>query len=894
LRATRLLKYLIVIGLLSAPLMFQMIHQALAPDIIKNPNQIDDVGAIQTGSNETTMALISGTVTRDGYPMLWKNRDRREFPNQEAVLFNDGIYPYIGLVNAGATDEVWGGVNSAGFGIANANAYNLIDSVAGPDDDGLIMKRALQICGTVEDFQALLDSTSVIGRRRTCNYGVIDAYGGAALFECAAVTYARFDAADTAEAPDGLCVRANFAYSGNDTGSAGRSRHDRVYALLMSAIENNALTSAYVLKNVAPDLASWDFDPYPLPFEGVYPDSSWPHGYISIYAAINRNITPFGIVVQGVAPGDTSALTTLWAGLGQPVSTIPVPLWIRAGSIPREVDGNPTALICDIANRIAQRLINPLVYEGALDTYQLLDGRGGGLFTITRPAMDSIFQTTEELLRQWQQELPDSNAMAEAAQWAARFACERMQSWSGRSLFRVPADYNLLQEAVNAADHGDTVLVTRGVYPGPLEFRGRNIVIASEFIFSRDPTDIDSTILDGARNGRSVVVFSLSETSRAELIGFTIRNGLSGWGGGVYVNAASPILRYNIIRNNQANRNGGGIYCTQNARPKFDHIVLFGNIAQLGGALYSFNNARAEIVNSIIWNNTPTALPETLLVTYSNVQGGYTGTGNINRNPLFVNPDSSDFHLQWTNFPVDDSTRSPCIDAGAPNFPLDLDSTRTDIGVHFFHQGSPPHIAADAAEITLNDVPLNTYQTTEIYLTNLGERELRVQTQSIRYIEGPPFIYISRGGGAFNLTSGDTHSTEITFCPLLRANYRVIYSVESNDIYRTPFEVVITGNGIILSDISISDLPSAFGMNRIFPTPCNNSVNIMLDVPQAAFVSLRILDVGGREIERMFEGSSPAGQKRFDLSVQNYAAGMYFAEFQTPQKTFLGKIIVVK
>ncbi len=882
----RIIKYLFIFATLTIPL-------TISED--KEHHSEEATTIAREMGEETTMALISGTVTRDGYPILWKNRDRRERPNQEAVWFNDGNYPYIGLVNAGDSTEVWGGLNSVGFGIVNSNAYNLIDSVPGPDDDGLIMKRALQICRTVEDFQDLLDSTSVVGRRRTCNYGVIDAEGGAALFECAAVTYTRFNASDTNDAPDGFCVRANYAYSGDDTGSAGRSRHDRVYELLMNARERNELTAGYVLKYVAPDIATQWCNPYPLPFEDVYPDSGWPHGYVSIYTSINRNITPFGIVVQGVPEGESPILATLWAGLGKPVSTIPVPLWVYSGSTPWEVNGDSTALICDNANRIFNRLINPYLNEDALNTYQLLDGQGGGLFTITIPAMDSIFEATENILQHWREDNPQPEDMAEFAQSVAQYACERLQSWTGKSLFRVPLDYASLQEAVDAASDGDTVIVSRGIYPGPLEFRGRKIVVASEFLFSRDPTDIDSTIIDGNRSGRSVVVFNQGETNRAELVGFTIRNGQTNYGGGIYLNGASPTLRYLVIYNNQATRSGGGIYCTQNSRPKLDHITCYRNTAvQNGGAIYCLNNSNVEITNSIIWNNTPSALADTFRITYSDVQGGNPGIGNINRNPMFVNPDSGNFHLRWDSFPADDSTRSPCIDTGAPNFRLDPDSTRTDMGAIFFNQGTPPYITSNHNELLFNDILVNTYVTAEIYITNLGERELRVQSQSIRYIEGPPFIFISRGGGSFNLATNDSHLTEITFCPLIHTKYYAIFTIESNDIYRNPYEINIYGRTQIPSNIDEQSFPTSYEISGIYPNPSNSSVNITINIPTASFITLRIMDIEGREIEKTYEGSVAIGQKQFCLSVQDYPNGIYIVEFKTPLKTYLGKMIVLK
>jgi len=67
----------------------------------------------------------------------------------------------------------------------------------------------------------------------------------------------------------------------------------------------------------------------------------------------------------------------------------------------------------------------------------------------------------------------------------------------------------------------------------------------------------------------------------------------------------------------------------------------------------------------------------TIQVSYSDIEGGWEGEGNIDADPLFVAPDSGDFHLQAT---------SPCIDAGDPSSPLDPDGTIADMGAYYFHQ----------------------------------------------------------------------------------------------------------------------------------------------------------------------------------------------------------------
>jgi hypothetical protein len=80
------------------------------------------------------------------------------------------------------------------------------------------------------------------------------------------------------------------------------------------------------------------------------------------------------------------------------------------------------------------------------------------------------------------------------------------------------------------------------------------------------------------------------------------------------------------------------------------------------------------------------------LVTYSNIQGGWPGEGNINANPYFINAPENILQLQHS---------SPCIDAGDPTSPLDPDNTRADMGAYYFDQSVTPSI-----ELYPHDTPI--------------------------------------------------------------------------------------------------------------------------------------------------------------------------------------------
>ena len=71
------------------------------------------------------------------------------------------------------------------------------------------------------------------------------------------------------------------------------------------------------------------------------------------------------------------------------------------------------------------------------------------------------------------------------------------------------------------------------------------------------------------------------------------------------------------------------------------------------------------MTNSIIWDNSPQSIYTsygTPLITYSDIEGGWEGEGNIDTDPLFTGPDNGDYTLQLN---------SPCIDAGTAYLELD-------------------------------------------------------------------------------------------------------------------------------------------------------------------------------------------------------------------------------
>ncbi|HOP47032.1 MAG TPA: right-handed parallel beta-helix repeat-containing protein [Desulfobacteraceae bacterium] len=154
-----------------------------------------------------------------------------------------------------------------------------------------------------------------------------------------------------------------------------------------------------------------------------------------------------------------------------------------------------------------------------------------------------------------------------------------------------------------------------------------------------------------------------------------------GDGGGIYCRDGSPTITNCTISGNSTTYGGGGIYC-RDTSPTITNCTISGNRAPgddigdgCGGGIYC-RYTSPTITNCIFWSDSPQEIcGGTPTITYSDIQGGYTGEGNIDADPLFVDPNNANFHL---------TASSPCINAGnnnAANIPkTDKDGRQRIIG----------------------------------------------------------------------------------------------------------------------------------------------------------------------------------------------------------------------
>ncbi len=232
-------------------------------------------------------------------------------------------------------------------------------------------------------------------------------------------------------------------------------------------------------------------------------------------------------------------------------------------------------------------------------------------------------------------------------------------------------------------------------------------------------TITDCVLSDNTAGGDGGAICSVYATS-VTISDSTITGNEAGWwGGGIDCSGGALTVTNCEIADNVAALNGGGV--SDSSYSTFTNCLIVANAADLGGGVFGSgtttltnctlagNEAVTQgggvhcyggptLVNCVLWNNTPEAMSGSCSaadVTYTDIQGGWAGVGNIDADPLFVDPDGPDDDPEtWEDNDYRLAAGSPCIDAAdntaVPADTLDLDGDGdVDEPIPFDLDGNP-------------------------------------------------------------------------------------------------------------------------------------------------------------------------------------------------------------
>ena len=305
---------------------------------------------------------------------------------------------------------------------------------------------------------------------------------------------------------------------------------------------------------------------------------------------------------------------------------------------------------------------------------------------VTLERVDAVYTLQAEFVSTLETLFVDDNASADPGPGDARVS-DPLETGTAEHPF------DRIQEAIEVARDGSTVIVRAGTYQENIDFLGKSIHVQG-----LDPNGVGFPVIEGDGHG-PVVSFIRQEDLHSRLTGFVITRGCGDLAGGITCEGSSPSISNCLIAGNRAlDPYGSAIRCW-NSHAALVNCTVADNMGGEYGAGISLLDSDVILKNSIVWGNRPgdilSAGDSVPLIAYCDISD-VSGAGNIGVDPLFaqagfwVSSDnlqvpvgpanaavvwlSGDYHLRsetgrWhaeTQAWLKDANSSLCIDSGDP------------------------------------------------------------------------------------------------------------------------------------------------------------------------------------------------------------------------------------
>jgi len=397
----------------------------------------------------------------------------------------------------------------------------------------------------------------------------------------------------------------------------------------------------------------------------------------------------------------------------------------------------------------------------------------------------------------------------------------------------------------------------------------------------------------------------------------------TGGGGGIDIyecTTNTPVIENNVIVDNYSSVYGGGILVDRVLDDSFKsglinphstsgsgdvlaeqyltNNTLYNNSAGVsGGGIYTAD-VTSNIMNSILWGNTATSNPQisgTVNVEYSDVEGGWAGAGNIDLNPQFL--DTTYFLLSNTSHCIDAGNPNPMYDdvehifnPGHPMPPASL-TLRNDMG----HCGGPNSILGYWQWPFLIDLP----STPILVSPAVGDTIISNQV-TFSWEDSDPMVL------RYLLELDTTDQFNDFFVDSVVIGNSLDYTgleVDKNYYWRvrannaagwSDHSEVRTFNTFITSVSENDLLPDVFTLEQNYPNPFNPATTIKYQIPELSFVTIKVYDVLGNEINTLVNNEKSAGDYEVEFNASALPSGVYFYKIKAGDFVQVRKMMLLK
>ena len=245
----------------------------------------------------------------------------------------------------------------------------------------------------------------------------------------------------------------------------------------------------------------------------------------------------------------------------------------------------------------------------------------------------------------------------------------------------------------------------------------------------------------------------------------------------------------------------------------------------------------------------------------------------------------------------------------SPDSTLRPGTTSITVSNCTFNEGSPlPWI--DQGYFTVNDFPVLNIQPTALHFSELGigvtdSAALKVRNTGTSTLNA----FLSLAGSSefslaqtsFNLAAGDSLSLVVYYLPVDVIADTAALTFSTNDPYHPSVSITLTGIVVTTHVPSGGVPPSDFSLLPNYPNPFNPSTMLTFTVPERSAVSLRVIDLLGREVATLVREEVTTGMYRIQWNADRFPSGMYLVRFEAvssvePSKRYAEtrKVMLVK
>jgi hypothetical protein len=465
---------------------------------------------------------------------------------------------------------------------------------------------------------------------------------------------------------------------------------------------------------------------------------------------------------------------------------------------------------------------------------------------------------------------------------------------------KVPEDFTTIQQAINASANGDTVLVASGTYYENINFRGKNILVTSYYLFNEDVSYIANTIINGSQpvhpDTASCVLMVSGEDSTAILQGFTLTGGTgTKWidehgagtyveGGGILITLSSPTIKNNLIIDNEAIRTGtgitsagGGAIRIGDGNPHILNNVITSNSGMYGGGIV-LNYTGAVIRNNIIYNNT----------VYQAVAGAPTfGGGGIWVSSNF----GSTLKIIENNIIVGNSSSGTGSGAAGKGGGILIWSTTVQVKNNIIW-GNTQTTGEQIALVGGGSANVS-YSLVEGGWTGTGNIDVNPNFEETGFYLSDSSECIDAGDPdpAYNDPEGDPGMAKSPARGTIRNDMGAYGGPGSKDLSEFSISSV--------SDDESFNSPEDFRLEQNYPNPFNPTTKIKFEIPSVGprhgvSVQLKVYDVLGNEIATLVNEEKPTGTYEAEFNGTGLSSGIYFYQIKMNNNNLTRKMVLLK